>query len=368
MGDTLTDFIEQVSGDSHLRVETDFGDGFVRLRSAEAERRQAAQDVRSSEDIVIEMLRNARDAHAQTIFIATSKAENFRNITMIDDGSGIPEHMHEHIFEPRVTSKLDTVHMDKWGIHGRGMALYAIATNADIARVCCSDLGLGSSFFVRTDLRKVSEKTDQSTFPYFERSEGDMLIMRGPKNILRTTCEFALEDRKNCEVYLGGTSEIAATLYEYGNKTLSVAQRTFSQKFKDIPICCRLSLATDPADFARIAQTLGLTLSERSARRIMDGKINPLQSMLTHLSKEAFPDRTKASENSKHSSQDLFETYRGMRKLKLTKGDSSYLKDKALEAFAEIAPLYYLEPNVSPEIKISKDYLSIKIPLEPSDL
>ena len=60
MGDgNLASFIEDVCGEGHLRVETDLGGGFVRLRSSEAERRQAAQDIRSSEDIIIEMLRNA---------------------------------------------------------------------------------------------------------------------------------------------------------------------------------------------------------------------------------------------------------------------------------------------------------------------
>ena len=51
--EALEAFIENVCGDSHLRVEADLGDGFVRLRSAEAERRQAAHDIRSTEDIVI---------------------------------------------------------------------------------------------------------------------------------------------------------------------------------------------------------------------------------------------------------------------------------------------------------------------------
>ena len=44
-GDTLSDFIDDVCGESRLRVEDDLGDGFVRLRSSEAERRQAAQDL-----------------------------------------------------------------------------------------------------------------------------------------------------------------------------------------------------------------------------------------------------------------------------------------------------------------------------------
>ncbi|MEF2594523.1 MAG: ATP-binding protein, partial [Eggerthellaceae bacterium] len=51
---TLKDFIETASSVSPFRVEDDFGNGFVRLRSEEAERRQAAHDIRSTEDIVIE--------------------------------------------------------------------------------------------------------------------------------------------------------------------------------------------------------------------------------------------------------------------------------------------------------------------------
>ena len=80
--------------------------GFVRLRSSEAERRQAAQDIRSSEDIIIEMLRNARDAHASNIFVACTREGSTRRIVMIDDGDGVPKHLQRTVFEPRVTSKL----------------------------------------------------------------------------------------------------------------------------------------------------------------------------------------------------------------------------------------------------------------------
>ena len=192
-GQTLTTFVESVCGDSHLRVEADLGDGFVRLRSAEAERRQAAHDIRSTEDIVIEMLRNARDAHAKSIFLAVSREGQRRRLVMIDDGDGVPAAMHERIFEPRVTSKLDSMHMDKWGIHGRGMALYSIAVNAETARVVASDAGKGAALFVETNLDKLGEKTDQSSFPVFERTESGSIAVRGPKNILRTACEFAGE-------------------------------------------------------------------------------------------------------------------------------------------------------------------------------
>ena len=75
---SLTNFVESVCNESHLRVETDLGGGFVRLKSEEAERRQAAHDIRTTEDALIELLRNSRDAHAHSIFIATSKSERVR--------------------------------------------------------------------------------------------------------------------------------------------------------------------------------------------------------------------------------------------------------------------------------------------------
>ncbi len=65
--------IASMTGEGNLRVEENLGQGFVRLRVAEAERRQAKHDIQHVEDIVIEMLRNARDARATSMYVATSK-------------------------------------------------------------------------------------------------------------------------------------------------------------------------------------------------------------------------------------------------------------------------------------------------------
>ena len=104
MSGPLTSFIDEVCGDGRLRVEDDLGRGFVRLRSTEAARRQAKQDIRCNEDIVTELLRNAFDAKARNIFVATSREGQARRFSVIDDGCGIPEEMHTLVFEPRVTS------------------------------------------------------------------------------------------------------------------------------------------------------------------------------------------------------------------------------------------------------------------------
>ena len=43
--DSLLDFVSAVSGDTFLKVEETLGDGYVRLKVSEAERRQAKHDI-----------------------------------------------------------------------------------------------------------------------------------------------------------------------------------------------------------------------------------------------------------------------------------------------------------------------------------
>ena len=100
----LLSFVSAMGGERALRVEENLGEGYVRLRVSEAERRQAKQDVRCVEDAVIELLRNARDAGARHVYVATSREGDLRTTTVLDDGAGIPEDMHERVFEARVTS------------------------------------------------------------------------------------------------------------------------------------------------------------------------------------------------------------------------------------------------------------------------
>src|SRR5512133_2156879 len=93
--DELLNFVSSVSGETYLKVEETLGDGYVRLRVSEAERRQAKHDIRSVEDVVVELLRNSRDAHARRVFLATGREGDLRTLTFLDDGVGVPVHMHE---------------------------------------------------------------------------------------------------------------------------------------------------------------------------------------------------------------------------------------------------------------------------------
>lgn len=353
---SLANFIDTVCGESHLRVEADLGDGFVRLRSSEAERRQAAQDIRSSEDILIELLRNARDAGARHIFVATQKTEGRRFITIVDDGAGIPALQQERIFEPRVTSKLDTAHMDKWGMHGRGMALYSIAVNAETARVASSARGLGASIAVETDTERLGEKTDQSTFPRFEREASGSFAMRGPKNLLRTAAEFALEHRDQCSVFFGTPVEVAAALYAFAIATTSPAARAFPADRATVPLVKRLALTATPDALADECAEMALPFSSRSARRIMDGTIEPPAPLIDRLRDESFPSATPARPHTRRKGGDS-------RGLRLAEADVEALRESAARSVEALADRYFLEAVGRPEVSVGADAIRITVPI-----
>ena len=350
---SLEEFVEEVSGPNLLRVEHDYGDGFVRLRSSEAERRQAIQDIRCSEDVVLELLRNSRDAHAANIYLAVSREGNSRSITVIDDGVGIPEAMHALIFEPRVTSKLDSSHIDKWGLHGRGMALYSISVNATDAFVADSDEGLGCAICVKTDLRKLSEKTDQSSFPTFTLEEEGRVVVRGPRNMLRTACEFALDSRGTCTVFVGSPAEVAATLHMRSMSMLSSVERVFCRDPRQLPLVKRLATSADPESLAELAGTMGLNISARTARRIIDGEYFNLVNILDLIQITPQSQRPKGKRPKKGKSP---------RSVKLDRQDARALAEAAGAAYDSIAPKYYLARNVEPSVKSSPGKITITIP------
>lgn len=353
----MTSFIEEAIGDADLRIDAELGHGFVRLKVSEAEKRQAAQDIRSSEDIVIELLRNARDAGAAHIFLATQREGDERSISVIDDGGGIPADMHERIFEPRVTSKLDTASMDRWGLHGRGMALYSIRMNADRACVAASESGLGSAICVTTDLRRVGEKRDQSTFPTFEEADGKM-SMRGPKNMLRTAAEFALEHRAALDVRIGSFTEIAAALYGYGTATVSPAARAFDRDVEGVRLVQRLAFAADPQGFCEIASTLGLPMSERSARRIMDGGIEPARPLA---------ERLRAAYEAQGAAQKAPVPSKGRKgpcaAPKLSQDDIDAFAGDVAAAYRQLARRYYLDGEVEVRARLARGTLTVEIPV-----
>ncbi len=220
---SLQQFIQNLSGEDYTRVQDDLGNGFVRLRAAERSGAKQSRIYASFEDVVIEMLRNARDANAKAIFVATWSTKEQRFLTMLDDGDGVPLQLQDTIFEPFVTSKLDSFHADRWGVHGRGMAFVFDSSEHRFCSNYCFTPGLGSIFSVVSSFSRLSEKRDQSSAPSVTVNEDGKPVLRGPHNIMRTVLEFAIDERDDVAVYLGSPAEIVSTLYWLGCSAASKA-------------------------------------------------------------------------------------------------------------------------------------------------
>jgi len=351
--DNLLEFVGAVSGESYLKVEENLGEGFVRLRTSEAERRQAKHDIRSVEDIVVELLRNARDAHAQHIFVATSRDGDRRLLTMLDDGVGIPETHHEAVFEPRVTSKLDTMVMDRWGVHGRGMALFSIRANTASCRVAASGLHRGTSVSLTVDTSELPERADQSTWPAVERDEAGVLhVTRGPHNIVRRVLEFACE-HPELDIYLGSPAEIAATLCAVARSRLDASELLFCDSPDRLPVWQRPAAACDAADLVSIATAIGLPLSERTAHRILAGELATVETVTAQaqVDEEAPPPPAP-------------DIYRDRRGLKIHHADIARFKQDLARAFDDLAERYYLHLKGEPKVQVTRDGIRVRFDVE----
>ncbi len=356
--DSLIDFVTQVSGEAYLKVEENLGEGFVRLRVSEAERRQAKHDIRSVEDIVVELLRNSRDAHAQRIFIANSREGDARTMTIIDDGVGIPPAMHDHVFEPRVTSKLDTMVMDQWGVHGRGMALFSIRSNVTSATVVASDLHRGTSVRIVSDASDLAERADQSTWPTVERDEaGSLVVARGPHNVIRRVLEFAVEN-PGIDVYIGSPAEIVATLISIARGSLDAAELLFADLGR-LHLWVRPAGASDAAELVSVAEQLGLGISERTAHRVLNGEVPHVSSVLEVVSGAA-----------KHVAQEEVpapDIYRDRRGLKIHHTDLADFRRDLQKAFEVIGERYYLHLKCEPRIAVGRDEIRVRFEVEKED-
>lgn len=352
--DALIDLVSAVSGETFLKVEENFGDGYVRLRTSEAERRQAKHDIRTVEDVVVELLRNARDAHAHQIFLATGREGDSRTLLMLDDGIGIPVSMQERIFEPRVTSKLETMVVDRWGVHGRGMALFSVRSNVNDIRVIASDLHRGAAIGVSADTTELNERADQSSWPAVERGEaGDPVVARGPHNIVRRVLEFACE-HPDVDVFYGSPVEIVTTLAARGRHTLDSADILFADDISRIPLWQRPAAAADASDLVEIAESIGLPISERTAHRIFAGEMAPLEPALALA-------LCSDDEPQAQAEPDIYKDRRG---LKIHHSDLTEFQREVTAAFDRLAERYYLHLGGDPKVTVGRSGITVRFPVE----
>lgn len=382
--DHLVEFVNRFASEDCRKVEEDLGEGFVRLRVAEAERRQAKHDIRCVEDVIVEVLRNSRDAGSSRIFLALNKDEGHRrSVTIIDDGIGIPPEHHGRIFEPRVTSKLDTLVEDKYGVHGRGLALYSVKAATEEARVVCSFPARGAIVKLRSDSRRIPEKKDQSTMPTVGFRRGRPHVIRGPNNVLRLALEFSLE-HPELKIYVGSPAEVLATMWQLGRKFWGATDDSEFEAGLGGPISGQqdpisfkeavekspyklwqcVSVVEDAAVLSRVAEShYGLSVSKRNTYRIMNSDIVPL-APLAALFEDKGPERwAKSGSKLDSGPEGVYNVTR-------------YISDDDLDELAaaiasqvkRLGERYFLDLGGQPKILRNRNQLKITVDLRPENL
>lgn len=250
------------------------------------------------------------------------------------------------------------------------MALYSIYSNATKAYVVNSNSGIGSSIKAETDINKLGEKKDQSSFPNFYVNQDNELVVRGPKNILRKCAEFAIENRNKVNIYVGSPVEIAATMYHLSKQKADV-KAIFHEPNDQTMLVDLLSYSSDVHDFKKFAMSLGIYLSKRTARRIMDGDITAQKSVLARIIDQGISKSDITTNNSlsrKSQSSDVFDIFsiKAIHKAKPTKknikienADKEELAKALIDKFSTIADKYYLDKNINPNVKLKNNKINI---------
>ncbi len=194
----------------------------------------------------MELLRNARDARAKNIYVASVlRRRRYRTLTVIDDGHGIPDRYRDLIFEPGVTTRHLDPSYEPSGLtgvpHGAGLSLYHIRELALKAAVMSTNSP--TSVTVTFDTRNIRERSLQS----------DTRPSR--TNLLAAMRDFAtnwVDNPLHVNLYYGKPATILATMLN--NRIIHTTDSSTALMDK--------------------AKDLGLEMSFRTVHSVREGKVS----------------------------------------------------------------------------------------------
>jgi hypothetical protein len=226
----------------------DLGGGFARLTGIEGVRR-APSRIETVEDALFELVRNATDAGASNIYIATAlHARRYRELVVLDDGDGVTERYREMIFEPGVTTRHLSPSRAGDLTHGAGLSLHHIKEAA-----LSAELRSGGS---PTAIRIVF---DTQTLPERALQSGP-----GSRRDSRTNLHATLQSLARApgapELFYGSPASILATLLN--NRIIQKEDATFNQ----LESWCE--------------EKMGVRLSGRTLQRVTKGLVKPAEKVV----------------------------------------------------------------------------------------
>ena len=231
----------------------DLGAGFARLTGLEGARRGPSR-ITHVEDALLELLRNARDAGATSVYVASSlRDRRYRTLTVIDDGQGLPETHKDLIFEPGVTTRhlnpISEPANQAATPHGAGLSLYHIKNVAILAEALSPSSP--TSISITFDTRTLPERNLQSA------TRPSLSNLRATVQTFTQQTFSRQTNPTRLRAYYGSPARILATLLDNRIIQPNVGAGRLRKK----------------------AVELGLRLSLRTVQRILRGEVRPLASV-----------------------------------------------------------------------------------------
>jgi hypothetical protein len=115
-------------------------------------------------------------------------------------------------------------------------------------------------------------------------------------------------------------------------------------------------VAGDAAELVRLCCDIGLSISERTAHRLLGGELEPLDSVLQCVAPAPVEQGPRRPD-----------IYRDRRGLRMDRSDTREFQRRLEEAFDVVAERYYLHLSGEPKVTVGKDSITVRFPMEKDD-